>query len=123
MSHKKKIWSRRCSVTGEGMNEGWVWGDGVFYTKYLEDTLKECRNDREYIIQDLYSLSAESVNDYSQWKETADAIERVKANADTDEDLLLIGFQTDYLYFTEWEGDDAQYEELPNGSVVELTSN
>jgi len=35
----------------------------------------------------------------------------------------LIGFQTDYLYFTEWEGDDAQYEELPNGSVVELTSN
>ena len=105
------------------MNEGWVWGDGVFYTKYLEDTLKECRKDREYIIQDLYSLSAESVNDYSQWKETADAIERVKANADTDEDLLLIGFQTDYLYFTEWEGDDAQYEELPNGIVVELTSN
>jgi len=48
------------------MNEGWVWGDGVFYTKYLEDTLKECRNDREYIIQDLYSLSAESANDYSQ---------------------------------------------------------
>jgi hypothetical protein len=120
---EKKLWSRRCSVTGEGMNEGWVWGDGVFYTKYLEDTLKECRNDREYIIQDLYSLSAESVNDYSQWKETADAIERVKANADTDEDLLLIGFQTDYLYFTEWEGDDAQYEELPNGIVVELTSN
>ena len=120
---EKKLWARRCSVTGKGMNEGWVWGDGVFYTKYLEDTLKECRNDREYIIQDLYSLSAESANDYSQWKETADAIERVKANADTDEDLLLIGFQTDYLYFTEWEGDDAQYEELPNGSVVELISN
>jgi hypothetical protein len=59
---EKKLWSRRCSVTGEGMNEGWVWGDGVFYTKYLEDTLKECRNDREYIIQDLYSLSAESAN-------------------------------------------------------------
>jgi hypothetical protein len=33
------------------------------------------------------------------------------------------GLDTGDLWYTEWEGDDAQYEELPNGSVVELTSN
>ena len=32
------------------MNNGWVWGDGVFYTSTEEITLKECRKDREHII-------------------------------------------------------------------------
>jgi hypothetical protein len=114
-----ETFARKCSVTNELMNEGWVWGDGAFYTKYLEDTLKECRKDRKYIIEDICSLSAESVNDYSQWKETADAIERIKANADTDEDLLLVGFQTDYLYFTEWDASEHQYG-IEDGLIHEL---
>jgi len=114
-----ETFARQCSVTNELMNEGWVWGDGVFYTKYLKDTLNECRKDREYIIEDICSLSAESVSDYSRWKETADAIERIKANADTDEDLLLVGFQTDYLYFTEWDESEHQYG-LEDGVIHEL---
>ena len=114
-----ETFARKCSVTNELMNEGWVWGDGTFYTKYLEDTLKECRKDREYIIEDICSLSAESVSDYSRWKETADAIERIKANADTDEDLLLVGFQTDYLYFTEWGESEHQYG-IEDGLIHEL---
>ena len=115
-----KTFARKCSITGELMNEGWVWGDGIFYTKYESDTLKECRRDREYIIDGICSLSAESVNDYSKWKETEDAIERIKANADTDDDLLLVGFQTDYLYFTEWEEEDHQYAVDADGNEIEL---
>jgi hypothetical protein len=114
-----KTFARKCDITNEGMNEGWVWGDGTFYTKHLKDTLNECRKDREHIIADICSLSAESVNDYSKWGETADAIDRVKANADTDEDLLFIGFQTDYLYFTEWDKDDHQYQKK-NGLIIEI---
>jgi hypothetical protein len=29
--------ARQCSVTGEGMNEGWVFGDGDKYAKYEHD--------------------------------------------------------------------------------------
>jgi hypothetical protein len=117
---EKKLWSRRCSVTGEGMNEGWVWGDGVFYTKYESDTLKECRRDREFILGIYDDIDVENLLSEC---ELTEAILRARRNEETDEDLLLIAFNGGYVYHTEWEGDDAQYEELPNGSVVELTSN
>ena len=32
----KILWARQCDVTEEGMNEGWCWGDGHFYTKRYE---------------------------------------------------------------------------------------
>ena len=38
-------YKRECDITGEGMNEGWCWGDGIFYSKYEEDTLKTLRED------------------------------------------------------------------------------
>ena len=39
MTTEKILWARKCSVTGEGMNDGWLWGDGAFYTSTLELTL------------------------------------------------------------------------------------
>jgi hypothetical protein len=30
-------YARKCSVTGEGMNEGWVGNDGEVYFKYGHD--------------------------------------------------------------------------------------
>jgi len=38
-----KKYARRCDVTGKGMNEGWCWGDGAFYTKTKKDTVAELR--------------------------------------------------------------------------------
>jgi hypothetical protein len=29
--------ARKCSITGEGMNEGWCFGDGQDYAKYEHD--------------------------------------------------------------------------------------
>lgn len=29
--------ARQCSITGEGMNEGWCFGDGQHYAKYEHD--------------------------------------------------------------------------------------
>ena len=115
-------YARRCDVTGEGMNEGWVWGDGVFYTKHEKDTLAECRKDRDGILFGVDELTQFNVNDNDaeSWDELVEAIARAKNNEETDEDLLLIGYQGDYLYYTEWEcEEDFQYEEV-NGKLIEI---
>jgi hypothetical protein len=35
-----KKFARKCSITREGMNEGWVFGDGEKYAKYEQDAQK-----------------------------------------------------------------------------------
>ena len=51
-----KKWARQCDVTGEGMNNGWLWGDGDFYVKNQDDAMNECWKDRYQIRDDLFSL-------------------------------------------------------------------
>ena len=34
-----KKYARQCSITGEGMNEGWCFGDGQCYVKHENDAL------------------------------------------------------------------------------------
>ena len=118
-----KLWSRQCSVTGEGMNEGWCWGDGVFYTKNLSDTLKECRKDRDSILIDINSMISNNfeVNDADRYDEFKSAVYRANRGEDTDEDLLMIAFQIDYLYYTDWDDDDddLQYAEFSDGTIGE----
>ena len=58
MSNEIK-YARKCDVTGKGMNEGWVWGDGVFYTSTKELTLAECRKDREYILEAIKNIGCD----------------------------------------------------------------
>jgi len=113
-------YATKCSITGEGKNEGWVWGDGIFYTKHEKDTLAECRRDREGVLFGVDELHPHNVQDMGRWDELVEAIERAKNNEETDEDLLLIGYQKDYLYYTEWEcEEDFQYEEI-NGKLIEI---
>jgi len=116
---KKQItnWARRCDITGEGMNEGWCWGDGSFYTSTLDITLKECRKDREHI---LYDVDEDAViEDESEHDKFIEALERAKSNTETDDDLLYIAYQTGYLYYTEWYcEDDIQFVEVDG--IVEL---
>ena len=113
-------YARKCSITGEGMNVGWVWGDGIFYTKHEKDTLAECRTDRKYILSEIHNLKPHNVNDRHRWDELEDAISRAEEGKETDEDLLLIAYQQDYLYYTEWEcEEDFQYEEI-NGKLIEI---
>lgn len=40
MTEKQNLWARQCDVTLEGMNEGWVVGDGDAYFKYEKDALE-----------------------------------------------------------------------------------
>ena len=120
-------YARKCDVTGNGMNEGWCWRDGLFYTSTLQTTLSECRNDRDFILKvivndelgcELHEL--DSVQSEDDLTELESAVERAKKGMETDEDLLLIGYHTDYLYYTEWEcDDDIQYQEV-NGVLTEI---
>ncbi len=123
MTTEKILWARKCSVTEKGMNDGWIWGDGAFYTSTLELTLKECRKDREHILEainnlgcDLYEL--DTIQNDDDLKELQSAVNRAKKNKDTDKDLLTIGYHVDYVYYTEWEcKEDIQYEEV-NGTLT-----
>lgn len=117
-----KLWARQCYVTEEGMNEGWCWGDGAFYTKNLSDTLKECRKDRDSILTIINSMISNDfeVNDVNRYEEFKLAVDRANRGEDTDEDLLMIAFQIDYLYYTEWDDDeDLQYAEFSDGTIGE----
>jgi hypothetical protein len=118
-------WARKCDITKEGMDSGWCWGDGAFYTKYLVDTLFECREDRDNILFDIDSFDSYNLQDPDRYDEFKKAIDRVKRNEETDTDLLMIAYQTDYVYYTEWdaEGDveDYYYAEMSDGNVIELS--
>jgi len=117
-------WARKCDITNEGMDRGWCWGDGAFYTKYLVDTLFECRRDRDNILLDVDDFFADDLQDPDRWDEFKEAVDRSKINKETDMNLLTIAYQTDYVYYTEWdpEGDVAEYyyAEMSDGNVIEL---
>lgn len=123
--NQSKKYARKCDVTGKGMNSGWVWGDGVYYTSTLEITLAECRKDRQHILFAIKNLGCElneldSIQDKDELALLQDAIERVDKNEDTDHDLLQIGYHADYLYHTDWEideDDDVYY--LEDGTEIQ----
>jgi hypothetical protein len=50
-----KKWARRCDESGEGMNDGWIFGDS-HYVKNQDDAMNVCWEDRFYIDTELYSV-------------------------------------------------------------------
>ena len=70
------MYARKCDVTGKGMNEGWCWYEGDFYTATVEDTIAELRKDN-------------SDKDYL-----------------TDDELFDWAYDADILYWTDWYDED-----------------
>jgi hypothetical protein len=69
-------YARRCDVTHKGMNEGWCWGDGAFYTATEKSTITELR--KEY---------------------------PSKVNI-TDDELMQYAYDNEVLYWTEWSSNE-----------------
>ena len=69
-------YARVCSVTGKGMNDGWVWGNGEFYTSTKEVTITALREEPYY---------------GSEFKSM------------TDDEVLQFAFDNDICFWTEWE--------------------
>jgi hypothetical protein len=91
-------YARRCDVTGKGMNEGWVWGEGAYYTSTEEVTIAELRSD---ISDGAYNFDEMSVDEML---------------AMTDEELMQYAYDNEVFYYTEWEeiDDDVYYDEDGN---------
>jgi hypothetical protein len=86
--------ARKCSVTGEGMNEGFVIGDGDFYIKYEKDLITFLRDNNEFPREN-ESLSDDFIMDEA--------------------------YNLGEYYYTEWEDeDDYEYYEDENGNLIEI---
>ena len=77
MELKAKLWMRRCDVTLEGMDRGWVFGDGEWYFKYRRDALDHLENiflnDEKLSEEKLFDLMiAEEVGYYTEWEDAED---------------------------------------------------
>jgi hypothetical protein len=88
-----KKYARQCSITSEGMNEGFVIGDGDFYIKYEKDLITFLRD-----------------NDESP-----------RENESLSDDFIMDeAYNLGEYYYTEWEDeDDYQYYE-ENGKIFEI---
>jgi len=107
---------RQCSVTQEGMTEGWVWCHGTFYTKYLKDTVAELRkNDRDAVLEMANKATTETLECPWESEEFFSALKKANNNEESDQELLTIAWQMDYLYYTEWDDDDDEDLQYDDG--------
>lgn len=107
---------RQCSVTQEGMTEGWVWCHGTFYTKYLKDTVAELRkNDRDAVLEMANKATTETLECPWESEEFFSALKKANNNQESDQELLTIAWQMDYLYYTEWDDDDDEDLQYDDG--------
>ena len=66
-------WARSCSVTGEGMNEGWVGNDGEVYFKYGHDALQWCIDRGYRDVDDAYADDVIYWTDWTEWEDDDDS--------------------------------------------------
>ena len=99
-------YARKCDVTNVGMNEGWCWSDGLFYTATKEATASELRSDIADGAYDFDEVGSEALL------------------AMSDDDLITYAYEHDVLYWTEWyddeDIDDQGYYYTEDGEEVEL---
>lgn len=65
-------YARQCSITGEGMNEGWVGDDGCVYFKYGHDALQWCIDRGYRDIDDAYADDVIYWTDWTEWEDDED---------------------------------------------------
>ena len=121
-------YARKCDMTGEGMNDGFVFGDGSFYAKDKEHAEIECKKDKEHILDGLKCCKNGDEYEFENPPESDDEIAEFesilsKINNDGDltgSDLRVLGYYAGYLYYTEWECEkDMQYI-IKDGVLVEI---
>ena len=96
-----KRYARQCSITEEGMNEGWINEQTDEYFKNKVDAVKHIK---ELMDEEIANGGVEFAN----WK------------SKDDDDILEIGYNHYGVYYTEWEcTEDYQYEEI-NGVLTEI---
>lgn len=83
---QKFYFARRCDVTGEGMIEGFVIGDGEMYIKHESDLVAHLRT--------------------LEW-EFSDG--RNSKDIESDDELRELLYDVEYFYHTDWEDEPMEY--------------
>ena len=83
-------YARKCDITNEGMNEGYVVNDTI-YISSKEDLLKYLRKN----FTDYYPIY-------------------------NDHELIKIGYNDEIYYWTEWNDEDDYQFEVINGKLIEI---
>jgi len=106
---------RVCTITQEGMDEGYCWSDGQSYTKYDEDFYRELREEHEHIVKDFINFgqfSEEAANeDEGEIKSILAVLDKYRGNGVSTRNLRYkilakMAYCSGYYYHTEWEADD-----------------
>jgi len=89
-------YARKCSVTGEGMNNGWINEQTYEYFKYKKDVINYIKS----------IMKKDPMITYGGKR--------------SDDDILEVGYNYYDVYYTEWEySEDMQYIEI-NGVLTEI---
>jgi hypothetical protein len=92
-------YARQCSITGEGMNEGYLFQD-TEYIKYEKDLLELIRS--------------------KEWTFESDRGSDVDVSDFNDDDLLEWAYNDEIYYWTQWDCiEDYEYEEI-DGVLTEI---
>lgn len=99
-------YARKCDVTGKGMNTGWCWHEGMFYTSTEQVTIDELKKEKNILaIKDSIEHfdkcgNIEDLDCYEDGFE--ESVDRFKKGIHKPSDLLLIAYVFEYLYYSEW---------------------
>jgi|TARA_R100001463_G_scaffold41922_1_gene88096 hypothetical protein len=94
-------YARQCSITDEGMNQGWIDEDTGVYFKYKKDAVQYVKN----LMMNTYESEGDSAFDIDKYKK--------------DDDIIDVGFNHYNFYWTSWEDEaDLQYK-LVDGELIE----
>ena len=96
-----------CSVTGREMTNGWIWGDGDFYTSTEEQTHAKLLKEKHTIVKgeskDSYIVDVLIEDEeIREWRAALDRVNSDIENATTP-DLLIVAYGIGYVHYTEWE--------------------
>jgi hypothetical protein len=75
LQNSQEKFARICTATGEGMNEGWVFGDGDAYFKYEADALAHAKDCCYETLQEAYDDEA---GYWTEWEEREEEEEQEK---------------------------------------------
>lgn len=64
---EKELFPRKCSVTNQGMFEGWVVNDGDMYFKYEKDALQWCIDNGYKSLDEAYNN--DDIIYWTEWNE------------------------------------------------------
>tara|TARA_R110002020_G_scaffold453806_1_gene668855 strand:- start:1295 stop:1900 length:606 start_codon:yes stop_codon:yes gene_type:complete len=94
-------YARQCSITNEGMNQGWIDEDTGVYFKYKKDAVKYIKD----LMLNTYESEGDSAFDIDKYKK--------------EDDILDIGYEHFNTYWTSWECESELQYKLVDGELIE----